>query len=522
MMGVTVLFSVAAKSLRYRLSGVILTTIAVALSVFVLLGVEHVRQESRSSFASTVSGVDLIVGARTGDINLLLLSVFRIGSASANVSWESVAAINEHPQVDWVVPLSLGDSHRGYRVVGTTEGFFDRYHYGRKQPLTFDTGNRFSETADVVLGAAVAKSLGYGMGDSLILSHGVAETSFVHHDQVPFTIVGLLSPTGTPVDNALFVSLEAIDAMHADEETDQEHGHDDHDEHDSHDDHDEHDGHDEPDEHDGHDEPDAHDGHDDHDAHGGHDDHDAHDDHDEHDAHDDHDEHDAHDGHDEHDERDSHDDHDEHDSHDEHDEHDSHDEHDAHDGHDHAGPLGSVSAVLVGLDGPFATLQVQRWINEFEDEALLGILPGVTLTQLWDIMGRIEDTLRGIAILVFISSLFGLNAMLLASMRERRQEIDILRSIGAPSLFILGLLVVESLLIVMVGIVLAIGCLIVAIGAVNGFLMSEVGITFSYQILYLSSLVALALIVLVSVILSLLPAWQAYRLSTSSGASSTQ
>ena len=453
MMGVTVLFSVAAKSLRYRLSGVILTTIAVALSVFVLLGVEHVRQESRSSFASTVSGVDLIVGARTGDINLLLLSIFRIGGASANVSWESVEAINEHPQVDWVVPLSLGDSHRGYRVVGTTEGFFDRYHYGRKQPITFDTGSRFSETADVVLGAAVAKSLGYGIGDSLILSHGVADTSFVHHDQVPFTVVGLLSPTGTPVDNALFVSLEAIDAMHADEETAQEHGHDEHESHD------------------------------------------------EHDAHDEHGEHDAHD---------------------EHDEHDGHDEHGEHDGHDHSGPLGSVSAVLVGLDGPFATLQVQRWINEFEDEALLGILPGVTLTQLWDIMARIEDTLRGIAILVFISSLFGLNAMLLASMRERRQEIGILRSIGAPSLFILGMLVVESLLIVIVGIVLAIGCLIVAIGAVNGFLMSEVGISFSYQILYSSSLIALTLIVLVSVILSLLPAWQAYRLSTSPGASSSQ
>ena len=430
MMGVTVLFSVAAKSLRYRLSGVILTTIAVALSVFALLGVEHVRQESRSSFASTVSGVDLIVGARTGDINLLLLSVFRIGSASANVSWESVEAINEHPQVDWVVPLSLGDSHRGYRVVGTTEGFFDRYHYGRKQPITFDTGSQFSETADVVLGAAVAKSLGYGIGDSLILSHGVADTSFVHHDQVPFTVVGLLSPTGTPVDNALFVSLEAIDAMHADEETAQEH--------------------------------------------------------------------------------------------ESHDEHDTHDEHGEHDAHDHSGPLGSVSAVLVGLDGPFATLQVQRWINEFEDEALLGILPGVTLTQLWDIMARIEDTLRGIAILVFISSLFGLNAMLLASMRERRQEIGILRSIGAPSLFILGMLVVESLLIVIVGIVLAIGCLIVAIGAVNGFLMSEVGISFSYQILYPTSLIALTLIVIVSVFMSLLPAWQAYRLSTSPGASSSQ
>ena len=450
---ISALFSVAAKSLRYRLSGVILTTISVALSVFVLLGVEHVRQESRSSFASTVSGVDLIVGARTGDINLLLLSVFRIGSATANVSWDSVVEIERHPRVEWVVPLSLGDSHRGFRVVGTTGDFFDRYHFSRKQPLTFDEGGRFDLTAEVVLGASVANTLSYKMGDSLILSHGVAATSFTHHDQIPFTVVGLLAPTGTPVDNALFVSLEAINAMHTNEEG--EHAEDVHDEHD------EHDGHDEHDEHDGHDEHDEHDGH------------------------------------------------------------DKHDEHDGHDEHVHAGPLGSVTALLVGLNGPFATLQVQRWVNEYEDEALLAVLPGVTLTQLWEMVGRIEDTLRGIAILVFVSSLFGLNAMLLASMRERRQEIDILRSVGAPSLFILGLLVVESLLIVLVGILLAIGGLLIAIAVTNGILMAEIGISFSYQILYTSSLIALGMIVLISVLLSLVPAWQAYRLSTSSGSSSS-
>ena len=423
---ISALFSVAAKSLRYRLSGVILTTISVALSVFVLLGVEHVRQESRSSFASTVSGVDLIVGARTGDINLLLLSVFRIGSATANVSWDSVVEIERHPRVEWVVPLSLGDSHRGFRVVGTTGDFFDRYHFSRKQPLTFDEGGRFDLTAEVVLGASVANTLSYKMGDSLILSHGVAATSFTHHDQIPFTVVGLLAPTGTPVDNALFVSLEAINAMHTNEEG--EHAEDVHDEH---------------------------------------------------------------------------------------------DEHDGHDEHVHAGPLGSVTALLVGLNGPFATLQVQRWVNEYEDEALLAVLPGVTLTQLWEMVGRIEDTLRGIAILVFVSSLFGLNAMLLASMRERRQEIDILRSVGAPSLFILGLLVVESLLIVLVGILLAIGGLLIAIAVTNGILMAEIGISFSYQILYTSSLIALGMIVLISVLLSLVPAWQAYRLSTSSGSSSS-
>ena len=128
---------VASRSLRYRLSGVLLTIASVALSVFVLLGVEHVRQEARTGFASTISGVDLIVGARTGEINLLLLSIFRIGTATANVSWESVERLEQQNNVVWTVPISLGDSHRSFRVIGTTEGFFTRYKYGAKQPLTF-------------------------------------------------------------------------------------------------------------------------------------------------------------------------------------------------------------------------------------------------------------------------------------------------------------------------------------------------------------------------------------------------
>jgi putative ABC transport system permease protein len=187
MQHLTALLSVASQSLRYRLSGVALTVASVALSVFVLLGVEHVRQEARSSFASTISGVDLIVGARTGEINLLLLSVFRIGSATANVSWESVEEIREQANVAWTVPISLGDSHRNFRVLGTTPEFFQRYKYGSKQSLALADGKPFQALADVVLGARVAADLSYQVGDSIVLSHGMADVSFTHHDNLPFT-----------------------------------------------------------------------------------------------------------------------------------------------------------------------------------------------------------------------------------------------------------------------------------------------------------------------------------------------
>ena len=435
---VSTLLQVAYQSLRYRMSGVLLTILSVALSVFVLLGVEHVRQETRSGFASTVSGVDLIVGARTGDINLLLLSVFRIGNATANVTWDAVEAISEEERVSWVVPISLGDSHKNFRVVGTTEEFFERYKYGGGQPLDFIEGQKFNREAEVVLGAQVAVELSYGLGDSLILSHGMADVSFSHHDQVPIEVVGVLERTGTPVDNALFVNLETIEAIHADEE---EHEHEE-----------------------------AH--------------------------------------HDEHEHEEAH--------HDEHDHEEAH--HDEHEGHSHP-PLGTVTALLVGLESQIATLQVQRWINEYAEEPLLAILPGVALTQLWELVGNVENVLRGISILVFISSLLGLNAMLLASMRERRREIDILRSIGAPSLFILALLVIESLLIVTVGVVIALAGLLTMITLINTVLVTELGILLSLDILYSSSLIALGLIYLTALLLSLWPAFQAYSASRAVGSS---
>ena len=485
---------VASRSLRYRLSGVLLTIASVALSVFVLLGVEHVRQEARSGFASTVSGVDLIVGARTGEINLLLLSIFRIGTATANVSWESVEQLDQQRNVDWTVPISLGDSHRNFRVIGTTQAFFSRYKYGAKQPLVFEQGQPFEAVAEVVLGARVARELGYQLGDSLVLSHGMADTSFTHHDQLPFAVSGVLAGTGTPIDNALFVGLEAIDAMHSDGGSENHQAHEAPEAHDADERHEEHE------EHEGHEGHEEHDAHEDHDAHEGRDEHEVHE---EHVVHEDHDAHEGHDAHEDHD------------THEEHEALDDHEEH--HEAHDHP-PIGTVTAVLVGLSSPITTLQVKRWVDEYEGEALLAILPGVALTQLWELVGNVESVLLGISVLILVSSLLGLNAMLLASMRERRREIEVLRSIGAPSSFILSLLMIESLLIVSVGVVLAVGTLLASITAANTLFAETFGLMISSQILNPSNVTALGLIYLTAVIVTLLPALQAYRVSRSVGA----
>ncbi|MDR8017043.1 ABC transporter permease [Ectopseudomonas guguanensis] len=211
------LLRIALASLANRRFTALLTVFAIALSVCLLLAVERVRTEARASFANTISGTDLIVGARSGSVNLLLYSVFRIGNATNNIRWDSFERFANHRQVKWAIPISLGDSHRGYRVMGTSSAYFEHYRYARSQALKLAQGREFADDPfEVVLGAEVAQALGYGLGEKIVLAHGVATISLVKHDDKPFTVVGILERTGTPVDRTLHISLAGMEALHID------------------------------------------------------------------------------------------------------------------------------------------------------------------------------------------------------------------------------------------------------------------------------------------------------------------
>lgn len=210
------ILSLAVKSLMNRRLTVGLTLFALAVSMMLVLGVEKVRGEAKLSFANTISGADLIVGARSGSIQLLLYSVFRIGNATNNISWKSYQQIAARPGVAWTVPMSLGDSHRGFRVLGTTGDFFWHYRHGRKRNLKFSDGKPFNDLFDAVVGSDVAKALGYNVGDAVVVAHGLGREGFKTHSDKPFKVSGVLAKTGTPVDRTVFVSLEAIEAIHVD------------------------------------------------------------------------------------------------------------------------------------------------------------------------------------------------------------------------------------------------------------------------------------------------------------------
>lgn len=405
---------VARKSLMHRRNSVLLSILSICVSITVLLGVEHIRLEAKNSFSKTVSGVDLIIGARGGDINLLLYSVFRIGNATNNLSWASYQTVNDHKNVAWTIPLSLGDSHQGYRVVGTSDAFFKHFQYGNKQGLSFQSGDRFSDVLDVVLGAEVAESLGYQISDQLVLAHGISKQSFSLHDDMPFRVVGILKPTGTPVDQALYVSLAGIEAIHVGWQN----------------------------------------------------------------------------------------------------------------GVKIPGksvPLSnlakgsltpkSITAVMVGLRSKMATFQVQRTFNQFKPEPLTAILPGVTLSQLWQTMGVLENTLRLVSFLVLIASLLGLSAMLLASMRERTNELRVLRTIGANPIFIFGLIQAEALLITLSAITLSIISMFGLITWGNTILGETFGMTLGFNFLRAESCALLGLVLLGAVLVSFVPGLSAYRSS---------
>ncbi|EIA1587676.1 ABC transporter permease [Vibrio parahaemolyticus] len=202
------------KSLMNRKATAVLTIMTVAISVILLLGVERIRTQAKDSFANTISGTDLIVGGRSGQVNLLLYSVFRIGNATNNIDWKSYQEFSQHRAVDWAIPISLGDSHKGFRVMGTNHSYFEHYKYGSKQPLTFSKGKEFNGLFETVLGSDVAKQLGYQIGSEIITAHGISDVGFSRHDKLPFKVVGILAPTGTPVDKTVHVSLEAIEAIH--------------------------------------------------------------------------------------------------------------------------------------------------------------------------------------------------------------------------------------------------------------------------------------------------------------------
>lgn len=211
------LLSLAWRSLRNRVLISTLTIASIALSVALLVGIEHVRVGVRESFQGTIRGTDLIVGARGGTSQVLLSTVFGMSVPNGSISWATYERWAAHPAVKWTIPYALGDAHRGHRVIGTTAAFFEQYRF-RDQSVTFAAGGAPTNDHEIAIGSEVAERLGYALGDSVTLAHGLAAVSFAEHEAHPFTVSGVIARTFTPIDRALYTTLEGLTEMHEAEE----------------------------------------------------------------------------------------------------------------------------------------------------------------------------------------------------------------------------------------------------------------------------------------------------------------
>jgi putative ABC transport system permease protein len=188
----------------------------VAFSVALFLSIQVVRTSVESSFQSALSQTDLIVGARGGSTQLLLYSVFHMGQGTHTIRHSTYERYQKHPAVAWTIPLALGDSHRGFRVVATTPKFFEHYRFAQDQRLSWSDGKPFEKSLQVVLGSEVAKQLGYTLDSPLVISHGLQplDESQDHSDH-PFRVSGVLRASGTPVDRLVFISLQDFELIHS-------------------------------------------------------------------------------------------------------------------------------------------------------------------------------------------------------------------------------------------------------------------------------------------------------------------
>ena len=410
--------TLALKSLGNRRFTTTLTIVSIALSVTLLLGVERIRKEARTSFSKTVSGTDLIVGARSSSVQLLLYSVFRIGNATNNISWESYQEIARNPDIEWTIPISLGDSHHGYRVMGTNSDYFEWFRYAGGRRLELASGRVLEGVFDAVLGAEVARTLGYHTGDPIVIAHGAGEISFIEHDDKPFEVVGVLESTGTPVDQTVHVLLEGMEAIHIDWQE--------------------------------------------------------------------------------------------------------------------GAPIPgrsisaervaemdlapkAITAFLVGLNSRMAVFGVQRWVNEYPQEPLSAILPGVALQELWDLIGIAEKALMAVSGFVVAIGLCGMLLALMTSLNERRREMAILRSVGARPLHVFALIAGESVMLTAAGIIGGVGLLYGLLLVARPIILSRFGLLIGVTGLSSYELMLISAVCLAGLLIGAIPAYRIYRYSLADG-----
>ncbi len=476
------MFKVAWKNIMHRPLTLILNILLLGLGVGLMSFLFIMNDQLKEKFDNNLADIDLVVGAKGSPLQMILCNMYHIDSPTGNISIaEAKPYLKPNPALfKRVVPLSLGDSYNNFRIVGTDHELVAMYKGEVAE------GKLFNKTLEVTLGHTVAQESGLKMGDTFKSSHGFTQDEDMTHDHGEMTVVGIMKPSGSVMDQLILTATSTVWAAHdhVDEPAPPpapkaEHDHEGHD-HDEHD----HEGHD----HDGHD----HEGHD----HKGHD-HEGHD----HEGHD-------HEGHD-------HEGHD-HEGHD----HEGHDHHDH--GHAHVHDLSredlmshedkEITAMLiqyVNKTNRFV-LNLPRTISENTD--MMAASPAYEINKLYSMMGAGTKALQVLGFLIALVSAISIFISLLNSLKEREYELSLLRVSGAGPGQLFSLVIFEGLILAFIGAVIGL-----ILGRVAMFFMAEhMDVTYRYDfgtgMFGKNDIMILLAALLLGVLASLIPAMRAYRL----------
>lgn len=441
----------AYKNMVSKPLNLILSLMLLSLSVSLVTFVLQLNKQLSGQLSKNIAPFDMVVGAKGSPLQLVLSSVLHVDVPTGNIKLNDIKQLQNHPFVSQSIPVSYGDNYKGYRILGTEPIYLDSYG------AELQEGRLFERSFEVVAGSAVRSKLNLQLGDTFTSSHGLIDSGDGHEDH-PFTIVGTLAPTGTVVDQLLISNLESIWEVHdhGPKETGDEKqaGH-------------------EPEE------SENHEGHN-------------------HNAEDQHDH--KHDGAHEHGEDGNHKEHD----------HEGESQTAEHEDHSHEEDL-EITSLLVKFKSPLGMVQLPRFINE--NTAVQAALPGFEVQRLVGLLGSGAQTINGIALAILLVSGLSIFISLLKTIRERRQELALLRTYGFRTGKLLGLALLEGLFLALTGFV--IGWLLGRFGVwiVSGYLNASYGYTLQLNGLELQELYLMGIILILAIFATLFASVSIFKLN---------
>lgn len=209
----------AARYLRFRWLVTSLTVLGIALGAALVCAVLTLRHESERALSRDAGLFDLVAGGKGSPLQLVLSSVYHLDAPTGNLPYAEYERLRRDRRVRWAAPLGLGDNYRGFRIIGTEAHFFELPNREGEPFFTLAEGAVFQDRFDVVLGGRVAAATGLELGDTFFGTHGLVDVAGgeVHRD-FPYRVSGILAPTGTAQDRAIFGTLESVWEIHETED----------------------------------------------------------------------------------------------------------------------------------------------------------------------------------------------------------------------------------------------------------------------------------------------------------------